>query len=257
LGLARFIFWTGIKALGLLFLGLLAAKAVGALPASVYSSTRRIHLAVRGVLYVVILALVGAGAQTIGYDLAAEVYMHASASDLIEREKDRAYLNARRAVGLRPGTLRYWQGLSNAKFSRQQYASVIADLPVLVALGGGRLEEADAHRLAASYYFLGQYDKVHPLAQAMIRENPVYAAAYVLEGYTYLAEKKYDESVKIFLEVLQLFPSHQAAVEGLAHAHYLSGNRAAAISVLEQTAQFRFPAGSRQRFEALKELYAQ
>jgi tetratricopeptide (TPR) repeat protein len=206
---------------------------------------------------VIILALVVAGAQTIGYDLAAEAYMHASAGDLAERQREKAYLNALRAVALRPGTLRYWQSLSNAKFAQQQYASVIADLPVLVALGGGTLEEGDAHRIAASYYFLGQYDKVHPLTQAMIRENRVYAAAYVLEGYTNLAEKEYDRAAKTFLEVLQLFPSHQAAVEGLAHAQYLRGNRAVALSVLDQTAQFRFPPGARQRFEALKELYAE
>ena len=255
--LARFIFWEGLKTLGLLFLGLLAAKAVGALARPAPLARRGVAPLLRASLYLLILMLVGTGALTIGYDLAAEAYMYACVRDLGRREVGMAYLNARQAVKLRPATLRYWQTLASAKFAQQQFASVIADLPVLLALSGGKLEEEEAYRVAAAYYFLGQYEQVFPLTRRMIRENRVFAAPYVLEGYTYIAQKKYAPAEKVFLEVLQMFPSQQAAVEGLAHAHYLSGQRAAALSVLDQTAQFRFPSEARQRFEALKDLYAQ
>ena len=252
--LAKFIFIACVKVLGLLFLALLASKAVGALRRP-SPERRRNSLAAWG-LYAVILALVALGALTIGYDIAAETYSRASGRNFMRRETAQACANAQRAVELRPGNLRYWQTLSTMKFAEKQYASLVADTPALQSLAGGTLEEADAYRLAVSFFLLGHYAKVHPLTQTLMRENRAYAAPYVLEGYTLIAEKQFAQAAKVFLEVLQMFPSQQAAVEGLAHAHYLGANRGAALSVLEQTAQFRFPPEVRQRFEALKGLYA-
>jgi hypothetical protein len=57
--------------------------------------------------------------------------------------------------------------------------------------------------------------------------------------------------------VLQIFPNNQAAVEGLARADYLDGNRQQALAILNDTAKFPFPPPLRQRFEALKGLYDQ
>lgn len=252
--LAKFILIASVKALGLLFLGLLASKAVGALQGS--GATRRRNYAALWGLYAVILALVATGALTIGYDVAAEIYARASARDLAGRQAARAHFNAQRAVELRPGNLRYWQTLATMKFAEKQYASVVADAPALQALAGGKLEESDAYRLAVAHFLLGRFDKVHPLTQTLMRENRAYAAPYVLEGYTLMAENQFAPAAKVFLEVLRMFPSQQAAVEGLAHSLYLGGNHPAALSVLDQTAKFRFPPEVRRRFEALKGLYA-
>jgi cytochrome c-type biogenesis protein CcmH/NrfG len=91
----------------------------------------------------------------------------------------------------------------------------------------------------------------------LIRQNPAYAAPYVLQGLAYTAEKKYPEAQQSFLGVLQIFPNNQAAVEGLARAFYLGGDRQRARAVLDETAKFPFPPPARERFEALKGLYDQ
>jgi tetratricopeptide (TPR) repeat protein len=255
--LMRFIFWTAIKILGMAFLGLLAAKAVSALRPSGPEESRDQLKWVRGLLYAAILALVISGARIVGTDISAENYALTSQQDLSRSQPTKAYVNALRAVELRPGAIHYWHGLTNAKFALRQYASLVADRPVLLALGGGELLEEDAYSCATAYYFLAEYDKVLSLTQQMIRENHVYAPAYVLQGYTFLAQKKYAQAEKTFLQILQMFPTMQVAVEGLAHAHFLEGDRAAALSVLAQTSNFAFPSEARQRFEALKALYAQ
>jgi tetratricopeptide (TPR) repeat protein len=254
--LARFIFWTAMKTLSVAFLGLLAVKAVGGLHPGKMRTGRRVA-AVRGALYAAILTLVGLSAWNLGYDIAAEIYATASRNNLVHREVKKAYENSLRAVELRPGNLRYWQALGASKFALRQFASLAGDVPVLQALSGGKLEEEDTYRLAAAYYFRAQYDKVISLTQEMIEENRFYAAPYVLQGYAYTAQNKFPEAERSFLDVLQMFPTQQAAVEGLAHLHFLAGNRAGALHVLDETEKFPFPAESRQRFEALKALYAQ
>ena len=253
----RFIFWTAIKTLSLVFLGLLAAKAVAGLRAQVPEGSGRGLSWLRGALYGLILLLVVLGARDVGLDVAAQNYAWTSGKNLTQFQLAKAYANARRAVELRPGALRYWQTLAQVKLVLRQFASLKADMPVTQALSGGRLDEEDAYRLAASCYFLAEYDKVIPLTQQMIKENRVYAAAYVLQGLAYTAQKKYPEAQRTFLQVLQMFPSQQAAVEGLAHVHFLMGDTAGALDVLNQTAKFPFSPEARTRFTALKALYAQ
>ena len=92
MGFARFMFVAGIKTLGLLFLGLLASKAVGALQNS--PSPIRRSSAIQWCLYALILTLVGLGALTVGYDVAAETYLRASARDLARQDRDHALINA-------------------------------------------------------------------------------------------------------------------------------------------------------------------
>lgn len=255
--IARFIFGTALKTITLVLLGLVAVKAITALRVKDAEPGRDRLTPLRAMLYLVVLLLVVLGARHVGDDVAAENYARSAARNVDERRFAKAYQNAARAVELRPGEVRYWQVLENAKFGQAQFASVVEDLRIFLKLGNGRLEEDDGYRFAASYYSLGDYDKVPPLTQAMIRENRAHAAPYILEGYTYLAQKRYADAQRVFLAVLQMFPTQQAAVEGLAHTHYLNGDRAAALSVLDQTARFPFAPEARQRFDALKALYAQ
>ena len=246
-----------MKALSLAFLGLLAAKAVAGLRAKEPGGESKQLVIVRGVLYVAILALIIQGARCVGYDVAAELYGWASQDNLARAQSSKAYDNAAQAVRLRPGVLRYWQVLAATKFARQQFASLLEDLPTFLALSGGKLEEEDAYRFAAAHFFLGQYDKVIPLTHRLIEENRFYTAPYVLQGYAHTAQRKYPEAERAFLDVLQIFPTQQVAVEGLAHLYFLAGNRAGALGILNETAKHPFPPGSRKRFEDLKALYAQ
>jgi len=252
--IVRFIFLTVLKTLGLIFLGLLAAKAVSNLAGG--QEGKRLKWLQRG-LYLLILGLAAVNAYNLGNDVAAANYAWASQTNLAQAQPGKAYANALRAVELRPGVSQYWEILADAKFAQHQFASLAADLPVFLALGAGRLSDEIGFRLASCYYLLAQYEKVIPLTEQMIKTNPWYAAPYVLQGYSRLAQRHYPESERIFLAVLQKDPNQQAAVEGLAHVYFLTGNRARALGVLAETSKFSFSPEARQRFEALKALYAQ
>jgi tetratricopeptide (TPR) repeat protein len=245
----RFIFWEAVKALGLVFLGLVSAKAVTGL------AVRRTWI--KPALYMLIIALSGTGAWYVGNDVAAEVYMWSSDSNLSHGDLSKAYSNALRAVTLRPNNLRYWRVLMQSKIGLQQLQSVLDDEPTIRALSRGELDEVDDYQLALCRFFLGEYDQVVATTLRLIRQNPAYAAPYVLQGLAYTAERKYPEAQQSFLAVLQIFPNHQAAVEGLARAYYLAGDRRRALAVLDETAKFSFPSPVRARFEALKGLYDQ
>ena len=257
----RFIFWEAMKALSLVFLAVLAAKGIGSLRADGHATeSRRLarRLAwLRGVLYAMLLALAALGARGVGYDLAAQFYFWASQDNLAHFEAPRAYANALRAVELRPGVLRYWQTLARSKFSEQQFASMLEDEPAFKSISGGRLEEEDALRFAFAHFFLAEYDRVILLTRQLVKENRYYAAPYVLEGTTYLNQKKYPEAERCFLAVLQMFPSQQDAARGLAQIYFLRGERARALAVLSETEKFPFPADARERFRDLKTLYGQ
>jgi tetratricopeptide (TPR) repeat protein len=249
----RFVFWEALKALSLIFLALLAAQAIGRLGAEAQPG-RRGRL-VRGSLYAAVVALAALGARGVGYDLAAQFYFWASQNNLEHSQASRAYTNALRAVELRPGNFLYWQALARSKFSAQQYQSLLEDEPDFRSLGGGRLQEEDALRFAFAYFFLAQYDQVIPLTREIIQENPYYAAPRVLEGMTYLSQKRYAEAERRFLEVLQMFPTQEEAVRGLAQVYFLRGERARALAVLNETSKFPFPPEARKRFEDLKALH--
>jgi tetratricopeptide (TPR) repeat protein len=253
----HFIFWEAMKVLGLAFLGLLAAKAVASLAPPEDSHRRQRLGRVKMFLYAAILAMAVWGARNVGYNVAAEAYLWASRDNLAHSEYAKAYVNALRAVQLRPGVLRYWRGLVVSKVHAWQFESALADLPVLRAVSGGDLDEEDSYRFAVCHYLLGQYDETISSTQTLIERNRFYAAPYVLQGAAYTAQKKYPEAERVYLAVLQIFPNHAAAVEGLAHVYFLEGNRARALSVLNETAKYQFPPEARKRFEALKGLYAQ
>ena len=245
----RFIFWEAVKVLALVFLGLVCTKAVAGL------STLKAWL--KPALYLLILALVGVGAWHAGNDVAAEVYMWSCSSNLDKGDLPKAYSNAVQAVTLRPNNLNYWHVLTQTKVRMQQLQSALDDEPAVLALSDGNLDEVDEYQYALCLYFLGEYDKVVAATLRLIRQNPAYAAPYVLQGLTYTAEKKYPEAQQSFLAVLQIFPNNEAAVEGLARAFYLGGDRQRALATLDETAKFPFPPPLRQRFEALKGLYGQ
>lgn len=251
----RFIFIQIMEALGLAFLGLLTAKAVGKLGTrDPGQGTARVRW-VRGVLYVLILLLIIVGARNLGYTVAARIYMWASQDELGRGQFPRAYEYALRAVRLRPGVLSYWQVLADAKLAERQYASLLEDLPAFESLSHGELDERDAYRFAVCHYFLGEYDKVILSTQRLIHRNRYYSAPSILRGMAYLAQKKYGEAERSFLVVLDVFPNNQPAVEGLAQAFFLEGNRARAVAVLNETTKYAFPPDARKEFEALKALY--
>jgi len=249
LEIIRFVFWEAVKVLALVLLGMVSSKSVAAL------SMRKTW--VKPVLYTLILALSGVGAWEVGNDVAAEVYMWTSNSNLSRGELDKAYANALQAVRMRPTHLSYWRALMRAKMRMEQLQSVLDDEPSMRALSNGDLDEIDEYQFSLCSYFLGQNDKVVAATLRLIRQNPSYAAPYVLQGLAYTAEQKYPEAQQSFLAVLQIFPNNQAAVEGLARAYYLGGERQRALAVLDETAKFPFPPPVRQRFDALKGLYDQ
>lgn len=245
----RFIFWEAVKVLGLALLGLVCAKVVAGL------EVRKGWI--KPAFYALILALAGLGAWYAGNDVAAEVYMWSSDSELAHGDLVKAYGNAFRAVSLRPGNLSYWHSLMRCKMRLHQLQSALDDEPAVRALSGGNSDEGDEYQFALCWFFLGHYDRVLEITQRLTRQNPAYAAPQVLQGMAYTGERKYPEAEQSYLAVLRFFPTNQAAVEGLARAYYLGGNRRGAIQVLEETENFPFPADSRQRFEALKGLYEQ
>ena len=242
----RFIFWELLKILGVAFTSLLAAKAVAS----------RLARA-KPWLYAVILALVGFGAWNLGYDIAAEVYYRASLSDAQNSRLSNAYRNSLQAVVLRPGVLRYWQALESAKFSLGQPASVVDDLPAMQRLTGGDLDEVDSYRFAVCLFVLGRYDEALGITKQVISQNRFYMPPYILQGGVLTAQRKYGEAQQAFVAVLQILPTDQAAVEGLAHAYFLEGNRQQALKVLNETSKLPFSAKAQKRFEALKGLYGQ
>ncbi|MFZ0962166.1 MAG: hypothetical protein WAO35_14795 [Terriglobia bacterium] len=245
----RFGFWEAAKVLGLLILGLISAKGVASL------APRKGWI--KPGLYALILALAGLGSWYAGNDLAAEVYYWSCSSNLDQGDLFKGYSNALRAVSIRPNNLSYWRAVIQSKKSLQQFQSALDDEPALRALGGGNVDEADQTQFAMCWYSLGQYDKVIATTLSLIRQNPAYATPYVLQGLAYTAERKYAEAQQSFFPVLQMFPSNQIAVEGLARAYYLGGDRGRALAVLNATAKYPFPPLSRERFEALKGLYDQ
>ena len=252
-----FIFWELLKILGVAFTGLLAAKAVASLKATEDHSLASRLARVKPWLYVPILALVSFGAWNLGYDIAAEVYYWTSLSDIQNSRLAKAYLNSYQAVALRPGVPRYWTALQAAKFNLNQFASVVDDLPAMRRVAGGELDEGDSYRLAVSVYYLGRYDETLSMTEQMIGQNRLYLPPYILRGDVLIAQRKYGEAQQAFLAALEIFPTDQEAVEGLAHAYFLEGNRKQALKVLDDTSKLPFSSEAQRRFEALKGLYGQ
>jgi hypothetical protein len=253
----RFIFSETFQTLCLVFLGLLAVKAVGGLRELSPAPAAKMRLAaIRGALYAAIVLLVVLGARGVGTGTSAGIHALASEDDLRHSYVESAYSNALRAVQLRPGIIIYWNDLSASKFREGQFESALKDKPVLSALAGGKLDDDTALRFAYCHYFLGQYDQVFPLTGQVIQDSRSNPAPYVLEGMTYMAEKEFARAEQRFLDVLQFSPVQQAAVEGLAHAHFLMGDSVGALGVINQTQKFPFPPEARRRFNALKAFYA-
>jgi len=254
---AHFIFWEALKVVCLALLGLLGAKAVASLWLLPREDGLRKPKGVQFSLYAVMAALCGLGAWNVGFDTAAEVYYWGSESYMSKGQTGEAYLDALRAVELRPGNLSYWRALAQSKLYARQFDSLLADRPAFQHLSGGALDENDEYRFALCHFYLGHYPQVIQMADQLIGQNRGYAAPYILRGMSLIAEKNYPEAERTFLSVLQLYPGNQAAVEGLAHVYFLTGQRRRAVAVLNETGKFSFPADVRKRFEALKGLYAQ
>jgi tetratricopeptide (TPR) repeat protein len=245
----QFIFWEAIKGLALIVSALLAVKAIGS-----WSAGRR---GAKPILYGAVLVLCSLGAWFIGHDLVAEVSYWRVEKYLGQHDYEKAYLSALRAVDTRPGNLSYWQELGRAKFVSQQFASLLEDEPTFRRLARAPLDEDDLVRFGFSHLFLDQYQQVLPITQELIRQNPVYAEPYVLQGMAEAALKKYPEAEQSFLSALRIYPSQPDAVEGLAQVYFLAGDTGRAVAALDATAKYPFSPESRRRFEALKAMYEQ
>jgi tetratricopeptide (TPR) repeat protein len=248
----EFVFWEILKAFALAVVALLAAKAAK----SFVVSSRRAAPG-RVLLYSVILALVVWGARILGLDVAAEVYGWASQRNLDRHQYVFAYSDGLRAVDLRPEALRYWQLLARAKFSLRQFDSLLRDEPVFRNLSPEGLDEDDLLRFAYCRYFLGQYDDAISLTKQFIERNGGYPKSYILQAQAELGLRKYPEAERDFMKSLQILPTQADAVEGLAHAYFLSGNTDEAAAVLDAASHYAFPPQERERFRALKSLYEQ
>lgn len=239
-----------------------AAKLVAVIAVSAYAARTVARWAPGGqtlkfALYVIIGALVGLSGWYVEGDVAAEIENSHAQQALARGDLDAAYTGALAAVKRRSHQVRYWRCLIATKIALRQTQSVLDDEPAVRALSHGELAEEDEYQFALAAYLLGNYDQVVAATLRMIRRDPSYAPPYVLQGRAYTAEKRYPEAQQSYLGVLQIYPTNQEAVEGLAHAYYLNGDRQQATAVLDGTVKFSFSAAARQRFEALKGLYEQ
>ena len=253
----RFIFWELLKVLGVALTSLLAVKAVASLkPTTEHGLANRLARAKPG-LHAVILALVIFAAWNLGYDIAAEIYYRASLGDLQNSSPAKGYLNALQAVALRPGTPRYWQALEAAKFGLGQWASVVDDKGAMQQVLGRELDEVDSYRVAVCLFYLGKYDEALRLTQRLAAQNAFYLPPFILQGHVLIAQRNFSGAEQAFQSALKVLPTDQVAVEGLAHAYFLEGNRQQALQVLEDTSKFPFSSEAQKRFAALKDLYGQ
>jgi tetratricopeptide (TPR) repeat protein len=253
----RFIFFELLKILGVAFTSLLAVKGVESLRATEENTLANRLARAKPWLYAVILALAVFGAWNLGYDIAAEVYYWASLGDAQNSRPARGYFNSLQAVVLRPGVPRYWQSLEAAKFNLGQWASVVDDRSALQRVVGQELDEVDSYRVAACLFFLGRYDEALRITERLVAQNAFYLPPYILQGHVLTAQRKFRDAQQAFLSALRVLPTDQGAVEGLAHAYFLEGNRQQALKVLEDTSKFPFSIEAQKRFEALKGLYGQ
>ena len=253
----RFIFWELLKTLGVALTSLLAVKGVASLKSTEENGLANRLAHAKPWLFALILALVIFAAWNLGYDIAAEIYYRASVGDVQNSRPAKGYLNALQAVQLRPRTRRYWQALESAKFSLGQWASVVDDGPAMQQVLGRELDEVDSYRVAVCLFYLGRYDEALRITQRLVAQNALYLPPYILQGHVLIAQRKFNEAQQAFQSALRVLPTDQAAVEGLAHAYFLEGNRQQALKVLEDTSRFPFSSEAQKRFEALKGLYGQ
>ncbi|MDE3178441.1 MAG: hypothetical protein KGM47_02175 [Acidobacteriota bacterium] len=253
---AHFIFWEGLKVFSLVFLALLAVKIIRSMSFGGVQTGRRGPL-IKGALYLLVFVIAAAGARVAGDDAAAELYYQAAQRDSSRNQVVLAYSNALRAVGLRPGEIRYWRALLESKIQGQQYASALADEPAIRRLSGGVLSVEDEQRFAACHYALGQYKQALDGTGRIIRQNHFYGGAYLLEGMSYIALQQYGEAEASLLTLLGYFPTDETGVSELAQAYYLSGDTARAMAVLGATNKYSFSPAQRRHFDDLKGLYAQ
>lgn len=253
----RFIFWELLKILGVSLISLLAVKAVASLKATTTNSLVSRLARAKALFYALILCLAVFGAWNFGYDIAAEVYYRTGLSDAAHSRAVKSYLNSLQAVRLRPGILRYWQALEAAKFSLGQWTSVVEDVPAMQRVAGRDLDEVDSYRVAVCLYFLGRYDEALRITERLIRQNRFYLPPSILRGHVLIALGKYGQAERAFQSALEVLPTDRGALEGLAHAYFLEGNRQQALKVLDDASRLPFSIEAQKRFEALKGLYGQ
>ena len=249
----RFFIGQGMGVLALMILALLSIKGFLA-----YSRARRGKSGLRWLGWGAVgvsVALAVWGAYGIGRNVAAEVSYFNGQYRYGGEEREQALENAVRAIEFRPGSIRYWKYLTSLKMSMHQFSSALEDRPAYLELGSGSIELEDRYRFASCHYFLEDYELAIAELKTLAKEYPYFPAAQVLLGVSYTAQKNYRQAEEVLLALLQRFPSHQVAVEGLARALYLQNRKEHAVQLLEQTRKVPFPPAVRKHFDELILLY--
>ena len=249
----RFFLVQGLGVLALMILALLSVQGFLA-----YSRTRRGKSALQWLGWGAVgvsVALAVWGAYGIGRNVAAEVSYLNGQYRYGAEEQEQALENAVRAIEFRPGNIRYWKYLTSLKMSMRQFSSALEDRPAYLELGSGSIEVEDRYRFANCHYFLEDYELAIAELKTLTKEYPYFPAAQVLLGVSYTAQKNYRQAEEVLLALLQRFPSHQVAVEGLARVLYLQNRKENAVQLLEQTRKVPFPPAVRKHFDELILLY--
>lgn len=249
----RFFLVQGVGVLALIVLALVSVKGFLA-----FSGVRPGKSSLRWVRWfgvAVTLSLAVWGAYGIGRNVAAEVSFLSGLYRFRGEEREQAFENAVRAIQFQPGNIRYWKYLTSVKMSMHQFSSALEDRPVYLKLGRGSIEVEDRYRFASCHYFLEDYELAVADLKSLAKEYPYFPAAQMLLGVTYTAQKNYRQAEEVLLALLQRFPSHQIAVEGLARVLYLQNRNEHAVRLLEQTRKVPFSPAVRKHFDELILLY--
>lgn len=123
-----------------------------------------------------------------------------------------------RILADRKGAYRGWRWMESACIPDDAPAAVLAEWHASRGTLAGTLRDWET---AASLF---------SAALSLASEDPW---IHVLQAHVFERQDRYDEAIAACLEALRLYPSHRAAIQGLAHLHTLTGNDAEAIRLLQ------------------------
>lgn len=123
-----------------------------------------------------------------------------------------------RILADRKGPYRGWRWMESACIPDDAPPAVLAEWHASRATLAGALRDWET---ATSLF---------SAALSLASEDPW---IHVLQAHVFERQDRYDEAIAACLEALRLYPSHRAAIQGLAHLHTLTGNDAEAIRLLQ------------------------
>jgi len=254
--LLPFYLLQSLKTLILIVMTLLALKGIRGLRFlhPPLPSSQRV---LRGAAVGVILFAALWGGYGIGRQVAARAAYLTGQRHLAKGDNQSAYSAAVWAVRLRSGELRYWRQLTGVKMRLRQFSSALQDMPAYRELGNGKIDAEDQYRFAGCRFFLEEYDPAIALLEELVKKNPYFPAPQLMLGRAQVKKKNYPQAEAVLLNLLQRFPSHPLAVEGLARILVLQNRKADAVTLLQQTKKVSFPPSVRRHFQELMSFYAE